>query len=135
MPDNSENNPSKDELSHRLDALKDKLGESQPQTAERQHKPSSSDRAGIAQALRLSSEFIAGVIVGGAIGYAVDTFFNTSPWGLIVFLLLGFCAAILNILRAAGMVAESGLRVHKGPSSSEAEMPTSERNRDGAGKY
>ncbi|MGI9366214.1 MAG: AtpZ/AtpI family protein [Rhizobiaceae bacterium] len=68
-------------------------------------------RAGIGQAFRLSSEFIAGVVVGAGIGYLVDTLFGTSPWGLIFFLLLGFAAAILNVMRAAGMVAESQMRL------------------------
>lgn len=57
-------------------------------------------------ALRLSSEFIAGVVVGVAIGWIVDSLAGTSPWGLIVFLLLGFGAGVLNVLRSAGMVAE-----------------------------
>lgn len=62
--------------------------------------------SGYAVALRLSSEFIAGILFGAAIGWVIDRFAGTSPWGLIVFLLLGFCAGILSILRSAGMVAE-----------------------------
>jgi ATP synthase protein I len=62
--------------------------------------------SGYAAALRLSGEFIAGILFGAAIGWVVDRFAGTSPWGLIVFLLLGFCAGILSILRSAGMVAE-----------------------------
>lgn len=63
---------------------------------------------GYAQAFKLSSEFIAGIAVGIGIGWFVDRMAGTSPWGLIVFLLLGFGAGILNVLRAAGMVAEFG---------------------------
>ncbi|TIS88531.1 MAG: ATP F0F1 synthase subunit I, partial [Mesorhizobium sp.] len=33
---------------------------------------------------------------------------GTSPWGLIVFLLLGFGAGVLNVMRSAGVVAEFG---------------------------
>ena len=33
---------------------------------------------------------------------------GTSPWGLIIFLLLGFVAGVLNVLRSAGLVAEPG---------------------------
>jgi ATP synthase protein I len=29
---------------------------------------------------------------------------GTSPWGMIVFLLLGFAAGVLNVMRAAGVV-------------------------------
>jgi len=63
---------------------------------------------GMAYALRLSSEFIAGIVVGAAIGWLIDRWAGTSPWGLIVFLLLGFGAGVLNVLRSAGKVAEHG---------------------------
>jgi ATP synthase protein I len=56
--------------------------------------------------LKLSSEFVAGVLVGAGIGYLLDRFAGTAPWGMIVFLLLGFVAGVLNVLRSAGMVAE-----------------------------
>jgi ATP synthase protein I len=66
--------------------------------------------SGYGQALRLSSEFIAGVCVGAGIGWVIDRLAGTSPWGLIVFLMLGFGAGVLNVMRAAGMVAEAGIR-------------------------
>ncbi|WP_182085872.1 AtpZ/AtpI family protein [Aureimonas sp. ME7] len=55
---------------------------------------------GMAQGLKIASEFIAGVLVGGAIGYGVDTLLGTLPFGLIVFLLLGFGAGVLNVIRS-----------------------------------
>jgi len=73
--------------------------------------------AGMGYALRLSSEFIAGVIVGAAIGWIVDRMAGTSPWGLIVFLLLGFGAGVLNVLRSAGLIAEHGVGEPKGDGS------------------
>lgn len=63
--------------------------------------------SGVAQAMKLSSEFIAGVLVGAGLGWLSDRFLGTSPWGLIILLLLGFCAGTLNILRSAGRVAEN----------------------------
>src|SRR5690606_16467400 len=60
--------------------------------------------AGFATSLRLSSEFIAAILVGAAIGWLIDSVAGTLPWGMIVFLLLGFCAGILNVLRSAGML-------------------------------
>jgi ATP synthase protein I len=73
--------------------------------------------AGVGQAFRLSSEFIAGVAVGAGLGWFIDYVAGTSPWGLIVFLLLGFAAGVLNALRSAGLVAESGLQRGKEPPS------------------
>lgn len=62
--------------------------------------------AGMGKALRMSSEFIAGIAVGAAIGWFIDRTLGTSPWGLIVFLLLGFAAGVMNVLRSAGMIAQ-----------------------------
>jgi len=57
----------------------------------------------IARGLRLSTELVAGVIVGAAIGWFLDRWLGISPWGFIVFLLLGFAAGILNVMRSAGL--------------------------------
>lgn len=66
---------------------------------------SEQSRKGYAQAMKLSSEFISAIVVGVILGYLFDRFLGTSPWGLIVFLLIGFCAGVLNVLRSAGVVA------------------------------
>lgn len=57
----------------------------------------------MARGFRLSSELIAGVLVGAAIGWGFDRLLSTSPWGLIVFFLLGFVAGVVNVMRAAGV--------------------------------
>jgi ATP synthase protein I len=75
--------------------------------------PDSNVRAttqGMAQALRLATEFTAGILVGGGVGWFVDWGLGVSPWGLIVFLMLGFAAGVLNILRSAGLAREPGTR-------------------------
>ncbi len=119
---NSENNAevmsSEDEhdLSERLASLDARINQTRKPDTSQSDAQKATTRAGVAQAFRLSSEFIAGVVVGGAIGYGIDVFFGTSPFGMIVFLLLGFAAAVLNVMRAAGMMAESGLRIRKEPS-------------------
>ncbi len=50
---------------------------------------------------RLGSEFVAAIIVGAGLGYLLDMFLPTRPWGMIVLLLLGFAAGILNVVRAS----------------------------------
>ena len=52
---------------------------------------------------RLSSELIAGVIVGALLGWGFDRLLSTSPFGLIVFVLLGFIAGVVNVVRSAGV--------------------------------
>ncbi|TCL75844.1 AtpZ/AtpI family protein [Rhizobium sp. BK251] len=62
-------------------------------------------RKGYAQAMKLSSEFISAIVVGAILGYLFDRFVGTAPWGMIILLLLGFCAGVLNVLRSAGKVS------------------------------
>lgn len=63
---------------------------------------SQKDMSGLAKGLRISTEFAAGVMVGAGLGWAIDRFFGTTPWGLILFVLLGFAAGMRNIMRVAG---------------------------------
>jgi ATP synthase protein I len=60
----------------------------------------------MARGLRLSTELVAGVMVGAAIGWLLDRWLGISPWGFIVFLLLGFAAGLLNLMRSVGLVAQ-----------------------------
>lgn len=91
----------------RLRALGEKLAEARhtPSGAESRG-PQSSGLSGIGQAMKVGSEFVAGVIVGFVIGYTIDRLFGTTPWGMIVFLLLGFAAGTLNVMRAAGVTKD-----------------------------
>jgi ATP synthase protein I len=91
----------------RLKALGERLAEVRhvPPTPESGGQPSSG-LSGLGQAMRIGSEFVAGVIVGAVIGYTIDRLFGTSPWGMIVFLLLGFAAGTLNVIRTAGQVKD-----------------------------
>jgi ATP synthase protein I len=69
----------------------------------------SGDRAARASAMalgfRLSSELVAGVAVGAGIGWGFDRLLSTSPFGFIVFLLLGFVAGVFNVVRSAGVAS------------------------------
>jgi ATP synthase protein I len=67
--------------------------------------PESAGQVGaLAQAMRLSTEFVAGLAVGAALGYGADRLLGTSPWGFILFFLLGFVASVVNVFRAAGLM-------------------------------
>ena len=59
---------------------------------------------------QLSSELIAGVIVGALIGWGIDHVASTSPWGLIVMVLLGFTAGVVNVIRSANAAADKSGR-------------------------
>jgi ATP synthase protein I len=96
-------------LSARLQRLGDRLNAAS-RHPENGPDPRSPDRASaFAVGFRMSTELVAGVVVGAVIGWLFDRWLGLSPWGLIVFLLLGFAAGVLNVMRAAGVVRERNL--------------------------
>lgn len=93
-------------LTARLQRLGERLGKHQSgRPSERNSvQGPSADPSALSVGLRLSTEFVAGILVGAAVGWLIDWSIGTSPWGLIVFLLLGFAAGVLNVVRAAGQI-------------------------------
>ncbi|MER8647789.1 MULTISPECIES: AtpZ/AtpI family protein [unclassified Mesorhizobium] len=61
----------------------------------------SASAGNVALAFRFASEFVAGVLVGGLIGWGLDWLFGSLPIFLIIFLLGGFAAALTNMVRVA----------------------------------
>ena len=107
------NSAKESDLEDRLEALKTRIDSSKRVEEAKANPRSSGDQQGMAKAFRMSSEFIAAILVGAAIGYGIDWYFGIAPWGMIVFLMLGFGAGIQNMLRASGAVAESNKQLHK----------------------
>jgi ATP synthase protein I len=107
----SANGGGDEDLERRRLRLEASLATRRPASRDGEDNPKSAGMTGVGAALKLSSEFIAGIAVGVGIGWVVDRWAGTSPWGLIVFLLLGFGAAVLNVLRSAGVVAEQGSKL------------------------
>ncbi|HSI40063.1 MAG TPA: AtpZ/AtpI family protein [Xanthobacteraceae bacterium] len=105
-PERERARPAEDaELSGRLRGLDAALG--RVRDARRKETASSTpDRtstgAGMTLAFRMGSEFVAGVLVGAGLGWGIDKIFGIAPWGMIVLMLLGFGAGIMNMLRASG---------------------------------
>jgi ATP synthase protein I len=94
------------DLESRRQALDSALASRRP--VESGNKDGGGTVSGVGNAFKLSSEFIAAIVVGAGIGWFLDRLAGTSPWGLIVFLLLGFAAGVVNVLRSAGLMAEVG---------------------------
>lgn len=105
------------DLESRRERLADALAAKSGSRAGSSKDAGSSGSTGFGQALKLSSEFVGGVLVGAGIGYLLDRFAGTAPWGMIVFLLLGFGAGVLNVLRSAGVVADPEASRRFGPGS------------------
>lgn len=43
---------------------------------------------------RAGSELLASIIGGGVLGYCIDRFFDTMPWGMFFFLIMGFVSGV-----------------------------------------
>jgi ATP synthase protein I len=90
-------------LSARLKRLGERLAEAGASRAAEANGP---DRGRVessawATGFRLSSQFVAAVLVGAGLGFLVDHYLRVSPGGLIVFTLLGFAAGVVNLMRAS----------------------------------
>jgi ATP synthase protein I len=106
-----QSSPDEAALSARLGSLDHRLSEIRGSRRSKTDQPGteSGDRAARASAMalgfRLSSELIAGVAVGAAIGWGFDRLLSTSPFGFIVLTLLGFVAGVVNVVRSAGVAS------------------------------
>lgn len=101
------NDPGRGKSDRETEAIKRRLHdlEGQVRDARARHEtgPQQAKARGAAmgQALKLSAELIAGVAVGGFIGWALDRMLGTQPALMVVFLVLGAAAGIWNVVRSA----------------------------------
>ena len=66
--------------------------------------PKNLKKSGAGFAFKISTEIVAALIVGVVIGLLVDNYFNSSPFGLIIFFILGAIAGFLNVYRIMGRI-------------------------------
>jgi ATP synthase protein I len=96
MSDQDGNNQSKP-LNDDIDALAHKLD-----AARRKHTvPDEVPTSPMALGFKYATEFTAATLVGAALGFGLDNFVGTSPWGLLVGLILGVCAGVREIILSA----------------------------------
>jgi ATP synthase protein I len=57
-------------------------------------------RGALGLGLRIGVELVVAVAVGGFVGWALDRWLGTRPWGMIVLLFLGIGVGMLNVYRA-----------------------------------
>ncbi|MGY4575583.1 F0F1 ATP synthase assembly protein I [Bradyrhizobium pachyrhizi] len=91
-------------LDHRLSEIRDSRRSKTDQSGT-EGGDSAARASAMALGFRLSSELIAGVAVGAAIGWGFDRLLSTSPFGFIVLTLLGFVAGVVNVVRSAGVAS------------------------------
>jgi ATP synthase protein I len=92
----------RDMLKRRSEGIGKRLGEVQSrQNVGRRQQTSAVNGAAYGQAFKIAAELIAGVIFGGALGWFLDRQFGTLPLLLVVFVMVGFAAGMLNVIRGA----------------------------------
>lgn len=95
----------RDEFKKRLHDLGAKLD--QTQKADQQSASDEGSRGrGLAMAMRMGSEFVVAVLIGGAIGWYLDKWMGTTPLMLFLFVMFGFAAGTRNIIRAGRELEE-----------------------------
>jgi ATP synthase protein I len=92
----------------RLDELGERIGKARGSSSEREPVDAESRGRALGQALRLATELVVGVGVGGVIGWGLDRGLGTAPFLLVVFLILGAAAGILNVMRTAKAMQPKG---------------------------
>jgi len=100
-------------LNARRAALAEKLSQKARQASraappESRHDNGRSGQSALAMGFRLSADFLSAVLVGGVLGLLLDKAAGLAPFGLLVFLLLGFAAGVMNILRSLGRATPYG---------------------------
>ena len=88
-------------IRQRLDSLGEQLAEAKARHAPAPGPEPQSQGAALGQAMKLGIELVAGVAVGGFIGWALDRWLGTAPFLMVVFLGLGATAGIMNVVRTA----------------------------------
>ena len=86
--------PDIEDFNARLKAAQDERTEKEVAAVDRRQ---ASKGAGIG--MRIGIELLAAVLVGGAIGLFIDRWLNTSPIFLLAFVVLGFAAGVMDVLR------------------------------------
>ena len=84
----------------RIDALEARLKAAR-EREEQRNKPSGGAEADANYRMgnRVLAELLGGIGGGAFIGWVIDQFAGTTPWGLLVVMFLGIIAAFRNIIR------------------------------------
>jgi len=87
----------------RIDALEARLKAAREREEERNRPQVSGVDANYRSGNRVLADLLGGILGGAVIGWSIDYFAGTSPWGLLVMLFFGIVVAFRNVIRAANV--------------------------------
>jgi ATP synthase protein I len=97
----SDEKPARDPIGEdaRIDALEERLRAAREREEQRNKPQVRGADASYKLGNRVLAELLGGLLGGALIGWVIDRFAGTSPWGLLVMLFLGIAVAFRNIIR------------------------------------
>jgi len=102
-----------DEPPDPLARLGDRIDKARAERVQRQPtaiSPSTTQH-GLGLGLRIGIELVVAIGVATGLGWAIDRWFGTRPWGIVVLFFFGVAAGMLNVYRAVtGITAPVGYR-------------------------
>lgn len=111
-------------LSDLDDRLDDALEESKPIETE-----GNSRGKAMGYGLRMATDIIAAILVGGVMGWYLDQWLGTKPVLLLIFIVLGLAAGMRNVIRTYRLMA-----AEFGTNTGQDMDDLSDRNRDNTGQ-
>ncbi|MGH1376860.1 MAG: AtpZ/AtpI family protein [Alphaproteobacteria bacterium] len=88
----------KKEIQQKIDALDKKIQDARDDkktySQNEYEKEAEGDDPEALKSARAGSEFLASIFAATLIGYGIDAFFLTKPWGMIAFMMIGFVTAV-----------------------------------------
>jgi ATP synthase protein I len=100
MPKRPSDEDALERLNQRLDALQTRTTRKPSQLA---------DKAGGA-GYRLMAELVSGVLAGLGLGWLVDQYAHTKPWGMLIGVVLGTVASVVLVVKAASRMSDQSKR-------------------------
>lgn len=103
-----------DQFDKQLDEAleRNKLDLKDGQVVEAKDETQAESMSGLGFGMRIGLEFASGTLVGFLMGWGIDSYFETTPWFLLLFTLLGFGAGMLNVYRVVNNLDE-GIGINK----------------------
>lgn len=97
----SEETPAREPIGEdaRIDALEERLRAAREREEQRTRTQVKGTDASTKLGNRVLADLFGGIFGGAVIGWTIDQFSGTSPWGLLVMLFLGIVVAFRNIIR------------------------------------